>query len=150
DLGRGTRARLRHPRRHQGARAARARSPRAADAGGGVRTSHDRPGDRPYRRRRSSARRARPRLGGAVSVWIERARSGLRTAGDRAARVLACVTTVGRVVAALGVVSWLVAWRLGWSEFAAVAVGCVAALAVGSVFAIGRDRIKVVISLEPK
>ena len=73
----------------------------------------------------------------------------VRRAVDLASRVGALATPFGRAVGALGVLSWVVAWRLHWVEFGAVAAGCVLALAIASVFMLGRDRIAVTIGLEP-
>ena len=73
----------------------------------------------------------------------------LRRAFAGPLRALALVTPFGRAVAALAVASWAVAWRLHWVEFGAVAAGCVLALAIASVFMLGRDRIDVTIGIEP-
>lgn len=86
-----------------------------------------------------------------TSVSPPRARipQRLRRAVDRPLRVVALATPFGRAVAVLAVVSWVVAWRLHWVEFATVAAGCVLALAIASLFMLGRDRIAVSIGLEP-
>ena len=75
--------------------------------------------------------------------------ASLRRALDLVSRVGALTTTFGRAVAALALASWAVAWRLHWVEFGAVAAGCVFAIAIASVFMLGRDRIAVTIGLEP-
>jgi uncharacterized protein (DUF58 family) len=79
----------------------------------------------------------------------ERLSLRLRRLLDQALRVGALATAFGRAVAALAVVSWVVAWRLHWVEFGTVAAGCVLALAIASLFMLGRDRIAVSIELEP-
>lgn len=85
-----------------------------------------------------------------TSVSVRRDRIPLlRRALDLALRVWALTTPFGRAVAALALVSWTVAWRLHWVEFGAVAAGCVVALAIASLFMLGRDQVAVTIGLEP-
>lgn len=73
----------------------------------------------------------------------------LRRTLDVPLRAGALVTPFGRAVAALALVSWAVAWRLHWVEFGAVVAGCVLALAISSLFMLGRDRVAVTIAIEP-
>lgn len=84
-----------------------------------------------------------------VSARRERIPQRLRRALDLPLRVGALATPFGRTVAALALVSWAVAWRLHWVEFAAVAAGCVLAIAIASLFMLGRDQIAVSIGIEP-
>lgn len=84
-----------------------------------------------------------------ISEPRERIPRRLRRTLDQPLRIGALATPFGRAVAALALVSWAIAWRLHWVEFGAVAAGCVLALAIASLFMLGRDRIAVSIGLEP-
>jgi uncharacterized protein (DUF58 family) len=44
------------------------------------------------------------------------------------------ITPLGRSVAVLGVVSWLVAWRTGWVELAVIGTACIVSFLIGIVF----------------
>jgi uncharacterized protein (DUF58 family) len=85
-----------------------------------------------------------------ATVPVDRARiPQWRRAVDVPLRAVALVTPFGRAVAALALVAWVVAWRLHWVEFGAVAAGCVLAIAIASFFMLGRDRFAVTIAVEP-
>jgi hypothetical protein len=84
-----------------------------------------------------------------VSESREPIRRRLPRALDLPFCVGAVATPFGRAVAAFALASWVVAWRLHWVEFATLTAGCVFALAIASLFMLGRDRIAVSIRLDP-
>lgn len=59
------------------------------------------------------------------------------------------VTPAGAMVAIVGAVAWLAAWRLGWIQLAVVAAGCAVALVVAVPFVVGRLRVEVRRTLHP-
>lgn len=88
----------------------------------------------------------------AASVASNAAR--LRRAGDRLAAFAAPVTGVvsptGWLVLTAAVVSFAVAWGLGWIELAFVGATLLAALLVAIPFVFGRVRYRVAIELQPR
>lgn len=88
----------------------------------------------------------------AASVASNAAR--LRRAGDRVAAFAAPVTRVisatGWLVLAVAVVSFAIAWGLGWIELAFVGATLLAALLVAIPFVFGRVRYRVAIELQPR
>ncbi len=60
------------------------------------------------------------------------------------------VTPVGLGILALGVVSYVAGWRLGWIELMVVAAGCLGALVLAVPFIVGRSRLRVDRSFEPE
>lgn len=92
------------------------------------------------------------RRSAAVSVAANAAR--LRRAGARVAAFAAPVTGVisatGWLVLAVAVVSFAIAWGLGWIELAFVGATLLAALLVAIPFVFGRVRYRVAIELQPR
>lgn len=88
----------------------------------------------------------------AASVASNAAR--LRRAGDRVAAFAPPVTRVisatGWLVLAVAVVSFAIAWGLGWIELAFVGATLLAALLVAIPFVFGRVRYRVAIELQPR
>lgn len=58
------------------------------------------------------------------------------------------ITPLGRSVAVVGLVAWLLAWRFGWQETAVLAAACLLALAIGvAMLAFGRTQLAVDLEL---
>ena len=77
-----------------------------------------------------------------ASAILARIRSFAAAAG-------APLTLAGRVVALIGVFSWLVGAWFGWKEFAIVAGVCVVALALGCLALIGSTRLETELEVSP-
>lgn len=77
----------------------------------------------------------------------------VQAAWTPAARVVrpawATVTVTGRAVLAVGLVAWLLAWRLGWEEMAVVAGACLALLLIAMGFMLGATTLEVALTVEP-
>jgi uncharacterized protein (DUF58 family) len=52
-------------------------------------------------------------------------------------------------VLTVGIVAWLIAWRLGWTEPAVIAGACLLLLAIASLFLVGRTSLAVRLVVEP-
>jgi hypothetical protein len=97
----------------------------------------------------------------AVSERLSGARAGLIRvvgAGAEAAAVLwrrylapvvGTLTGVGRAIGLVGLIGWLLAWKLGWIEMAVIATACIVLLAVAAVFTIGTTKLQVATVVEP-
>lgn len=59
-------------------------------------------------------------------------------------------TVAGAVVAALGVLCYVLGWQLGWIELMVVAAGCLAALLIATCFVIGRLAIHIERDVDPE
>lgn len=58
------------------------------------------------------------------------------------------ITPLGRSVAAVGVVSWLVAWRTGWVELAILGTACIVSFLVSTAFLLaGQANLRVLLEL---
>jgi uncharacterized protein (DUF58 family) len=68
----------------------------------------------------------------------------------RAAGWLGPFTTSGAVVAVLGVVSYVVGWRLGWIELMVVAAGCLISLLIAVAFVVGRLGLRIERTIDPQ
>lgn len=94
----------------------------------------------------SSRRPTRPSL----AERLARVREQVRPLSDPLGRVLSCVSGLGWVVLALAVVSWMVAFALGWREFAYAAGILGALLAFAALLTIGRMNLEVGVRVEPQ
>ena len=65
------------------------------------------------------------------------------------ARQLGPVTRIGAATVVLGVVCYLVGWRLGWIELMVATAGCLVALAVAVPFIIGPVNLELTRTVEP-
>jgi hypothetical protein len=78
----------------------------------------------------------------------------VRSAGapvwDRVAPVAEVVTGLGWTVLGLSVAAWLVGWQCGWTEMMLLAAGALALFVVAALLTIGRTRIAVEVTAEPK
>lgn len=72
-----------------------------------------------------------------------------RNLRQRAAVVRQRFTRAGIAVAALGLSSWCVGWRLGWAEMQVLAGGALVALMVALLWTIGRVAVDVDLRIEP-
>lgn len=59
------------------------------------------------------------------------------------------IAPAGRVVAALGVLGWIVGWRLGWLEGMWIASACAVVLVIGLVFLLGATELEVNVDVDP-
>jgi uncharacterized protein (DUF58 family) len=82
-----------------------------------------------------------------MSASRSRAVSTVRSYAERA---VAPITGLGRLVAAVGVISWVIGWRTGWKEPMIIAAACLFAEVVAYGFTFGRSDLSVSFRLEPK
>ncbi|MFC0436453.1 DUF58 domain-containing protein [Kutzneria buriramensis] len=68
----------------------------------------------------------------------------------RLAPLLSVVSPLGRAVAVVAVLSWLVGWQLGWAEAMVAAAACAALLGLCSLFTIGRIALEVTVDTQPR
>ncbi len=68
----------------------------------------------------------------------------------RATGWLGPFTTSGAVVAVLGVVCYVVGWRLGWIELMVVAAGCLVSLLIAVGFVVGRLGLQIERAVDPE
>lgn len=112
------------------------------------------------RARRRAGRRATAERSLRRPAWVEplRERGGaaLTTAsalvapiGRRLRPAWATVTPIGKAVMAVGLVAWVLAWRLGWDEMAVLAALCLLLLGIAALFMLGSTNIAVTMSVEP-
>jgi uncharacterized protein (DUF58 family) len=66
-----------------------------------------------------------------------------------ATRQLGPVTRIGAATVVLGVVCYVVGWRLGWIELMVATAGCLVALAVAVPFIVGRVALELTRTVEP-
>lgn len=102
----------------------------------------------------SQARLALRSVQRSVAASVASTAARLRRAGQRVAAFAAPVTGVisatGWLVLAVAVVSFAIAWGLGWIELAFVGATLLAALLVAIPFVFGRVRYRVAIELQPR
>jgi uncharacterized protein (DUF58 family) len=72
------------------------------------------------------------------------------TVRARLAPLLSVVSPLGRAVAVVAVLSWLVGWQLGWAEAMVAAAACAALLGLCSLFTIGRLALEVSVDTQPR
>lgn len=112
------------------------------------------PGAPPAPKVPSQARIALRSVRRSIAASVASNAAPLRRAGDRVAAFAPPVTRVisatGWLVLAVAVVSFAIAWGLGWIELAFVGATLLAALLVAIPFVFGRVRYRVAIELQPR
>lgn len=63
--------------------------------------------------------------------------------------LVGAVSPAGRVVALLGVVSWLVGWQLGWREGMWIAAACAVVFVIGVLFLFGSTDLDIDVDVDP-
>lgn len=66
-----------------------------------------------------------------------------------ARRATAVLTVLGRTTFVVGLLAWLVGWRLGWQEFMLAAATCLLLLVIGLAFTFGRLNVDVGVTMSP-
>jgi uncharacterized protein (DUF58 family) len=89
-------------------------------------------------------------LNDAARRAVGEARSVGAPVWERVAPVLGVVTRLGWTVLGFSIAAWLVGWQFGWTELMVLATGTLALFAVSALLTIGRTRIVVEVTAEPK